>query len=118
MSTSTPLFDLADRQMADTSLQAFDTLRPKLGALELEVFKAIHAYIADTGYPDVSGGELAKWLGWEVTSTRPRIRGLLRKSYVEKGPLRASRAGELTVRGVRPVLSLAAVDRAGIGKAE
>jgi len=107
------LIDLQPREGVDTSLEAFERVRDHLTQLELAVLVLVHAYLDATGHDDVTGGELAQFSGRSILALRPRMTGCVKKGWCEKGPARESRVeGELRCRGIRPVLSLAAVARA------
>lgn len=100
------LFDLADRQMADTSLDAYAHVRQTLAEREYVVFAALWSL------GEATGGELAEFLNTLPTSTRPRLSGLEDKGLIAKGPIRQSRARyEGRCRPYRPVVPLAAVTR-------
>lgn len=106
------LLDQKPRQIADTSREAFDQIRPDLRQHELDVFALVWAYLEATGYPDVTGGELAAWSGRLITSLRPRLTGLTQKSWLYAHAKRASRAKhEGVCHPYSPAVSLAAVTR-------
>lgn len=110
------LIDLEPRTVADTSLEAFERVRPNLTQLEMTVLYLMHAYRDDTGHQDVTGGELAAWSKRSILALRPRMTGLVAKGYAVKGPIRNSRVvGELRCRGLAPTVPLSAVARA-LGK--
>lgn len=106
------LFDLAPREMADTSLEAYAKIRPTLGEREWKVFEALWRYCDQTGWHDATGMELANFLGTWPTSTRPRLTNLLAKGLVQKTDIRRSRTtSEGRCHGYRPVVPLDAVAR-------
>ncbi len=110
--STTPLFDQPVHRLADTSLSAFAHVRETLSEREIAVFLRVCDYVALTGYPDVTGGELAAWAEMPVTSVRPRICGLVEKGWLLSGAIRASRAKELRCHPVWPALPREAVERA------
>ena len=107
---SFPLLEHAERTpMVDTSLEAFERIKPTLTEREFRVFESLHDCPPGLG---ATGGELAYILGLPVTSVRPRLTGLLKKGLVEKTPTRNSRVrSEGRCHGYRPVVPLAAVQR-------
>lgn len=114
-----PLIDLSERApvtprvMRDTSLEAFEALLPDLADMEFKVYAALCAYIARTGQPDATGGELAVFANMSVLSVRPRLTALLKRGLVLAHGARESRvAAERRSHPVSPVLPLAAVVRA------
>ncbi len=115
--STTPLFDQPVHRLADTSLSAFAHVRETLSEREIEVFLRVCDYVALTGYPDVTGGELAAWAEMPLVSCRPRLTGLVDKGWLLKGPARKSRAaGESRSHGVFPALPREAVEnRAKVG---
>lgn len=101
------------REMADTSLQAFDHVRLTLTEREETVFLAVCDYITATGYEDVTGQELADHMRSLVTSVRPRLTGLVAKGWLQSGSSRPSRARyEGSCHPVFPALPRSAVVRA------
>lgn len=107
------LFDLAPREVADTSLDAYhERVLPTLTEMEIAVFLGLWRYIEQLGHENATGRELGDFLGLEVTTTRPRLNGLERKGWIEKTPARKSRrAKEGTCHGYRPVVPRQAVER-------
>jgi len=104
------LFDLAERQIADTSLEAYRKILPTLTRSEIAVFLALCDLCER--YENATGGELAIVMGTRETSTRPRLNGLEKKGWIEKTAARPSRAKfEGTAHGYRPVVPRAAVER-------
>ena len=100
------------RNMADTSLDAWDTIKPDLTAREAEVFVALVEYLAHTGHHDCTGAELAAWAGMDKCSTRPRLHGLHKAGWVHRtAEGRPSRCGEMRCHGYWPAVPLAAVQR-------
>lgn len=107
----------AQRQMADTSLDAWESIRQDLQAREIHVFKALHLYLEATGHADATGGELTEWmvkhkLAHDVNDVRPRLTGLADKGWLwsfSKRPSRAAR--ERPSHPYYPVLPLSALDR-------
>lgn len=107
------LLEHAARTVADTSLEAFDKIRQTLTEREEAVFLAVCGYLSDTGYEDVTGGELAEWSHKLVTSIRPRLTGLVTKGWLSSGSSRASRARyEGSCHPVFPAVPRNAVERA------
>ena len=107
----TPLFDLAERQLADTSLAAYQRILPTLTEREIAVFEAVCDYLIQP-YDDVTGAELAEWTGSLVTSIRPRLTGLVAKGWLLYAPTRPSRARyEGSCHPVRPAVPREAVER-------
>lgn len=107
------LFDLADRQMADTSLEAYhERILPTLSQREVAVFLALWDYLHQRGALDATGGELAAHMRSLVTSVRPRLTGLEAKGWVTRTAIRESRAPyEGRCHGYRPAVPRAAVER-------
>jgi hypothetical protein len=98
--------------IADTSREAFDRILPTLQKREIEVFLLLCDYIASTGHPDATGGELAHHSGRPVTSLRPRLCGLVKKGWVSSLAIRSSRAPqELRCHPFRPAVPRAAIER-------
>lgn len=113
------LFDIINPApaVADTSRECFDRILPTLQQREIEVFLKLWAYLDATGHNNATGGELSEHFDVPVTSLRPRLTGLVAKGWVEKCPIRNSRAdGELRCHPVRPCVPRAAVDRARLQK--
>lgn len=108
-----PLLEVAERApMAEASLEAFAHITETLTEREIVIFTLVCDYVARTGYPDVSGAELAQWAGWDKTSVRPRCTGLVDKGWLTKGPIRLSRAtGEGRCHVVAPAVPRAAIER-------
>lgn len=109
---NTPLFDMAERQMSDASLEAWGHVSQTLSEREIEVFTAVARYLNATGYLDVTGGELAAWSGISILAVRPRLTGLVEKGWLQSGALRASRVA--TERRCHPVwlaVPAAAIER-------
>ena len=108
---SFPLLEAAERApMVDTSLSAFERIKPTLAEREMAVFEALWSW---WGHDGATGGELAQFMGVPITSTRPRLTGLLAKGLVEKTAIRNSTVrGEGRCHGYRPTVPLAAVARA------
>lgn len=106
------LFDLADRQIADTSLAAYEAILPTLKRREFDVLLLMFAYLEATGYVNVTGGELAEWSGRDKTSLRPRLHDLHAEGLLTRWPARASRAGELQCAPYAPAVPKAAILRA------
>lgn len=98
--------------MAPASLEAWDHVLETLAEREWLVLLGVYQYLQQTGFEDVTGGELAIFLGLDKTQVRPRITSLCDQSLLEKGEMRPSRAGELSCHPVRPTLPRAAVERA------
>lgn len=104
------LFDLAERQIADTSLEAYQRILPTLSKREIAVFLALCDL--SIRYGDATGGEIAEDMGTLVTSVRPRLTGLEAKGWVQKTPARQSRAKyEGRCHGYRHVVPKEAVER-------
>lgn len=100
-------------RLADTSRAAFEHIVSTLTDREIEAFLAVCDYLDVTGHKDVTGKELADWLGREVTTIRPRFTGLVDKGWLRYTDARVSRAtNEGKCHPVACVLSRAAVERA------
>lgn len=113
MAVTLPLLDASERQIADTSILAYQDLLPTLPAKRMTVLMEIARYLARTGYEDVTGGELCAATGLPILTVRPRLTELVQAGLLVKGPVRASRvASEKHCHGVRPTLPLAAIERA------
>lgn len=97
------------RRIADTSIAAFDRIRPTLTERERACYLALYDHGGSAG---LTGGELAEAMGWPVTSTRPRLSSLLDKGWVQRGPIRASRArGEGRCHVMQPCVPRSAAER-------
>lgn len=84
------LLDLAARApVAPTSREQFDRIRTHLPLRDLLMVAHVDDYCRATGYPNVTGLELAEWLGRAVTSVRPAL-------------TRAHKAGWLATKARRP----------------
>ena len=78
--------------MADTSRQAFEAIRPDLTRRERIVFRALHRFIRERGCEPTSRELLRAMQVWpetkafavDVNSVRPRLTGLDDKGWVEK----------------------------------
>lgn len=92
MSEIHPLLQIAERQMAQASLAAWDRIVFTLSEREIEIFILVCRYIEETGRPDVTGGELADWSGKLITSIRPRLTGLRKKHWLDSLAMRPSLA--------------------------
>lgn len=100
-------------RIADTSREAFEHIVTTLTDREIEAFLAVCDYLTATGHQDVTGKELADWLGREVTTIRPRFTGLVDKGWLRYTEARASRAAnEGKCHPVACVLPREAVERA------
>lgn len=105
------------REMADTSLAAFERIQPSLTKRERVVFRALHRYVREYRRTPTSAELLDAMKRWEdtkvfakdVNSVRPRLTGLDDKKWIEK---------EATVRNgghtYRPVLPESAVPDEGL----
>ena len=108
-----PLIDLAERVVVDTSLDAYATIRAQLPLKDLLMVAHVDDYCRVTGHANVTGMELARWLGRPVTSVRPRLTECCRMGYLASGAKRKSREmDELMCHPYACVLPRAAVDRA------
>lgn len=109
-----PLLEIAERQVADTSLQAFARVRETLTKREIVVYRELHWYLADTGYSDVTGGELTltcvrNKTARDVNGVRPRLTGLHDKGWLVKLPSRTCRAYGTSAHPYAPVVPLSAL---------
>lgn len=110
--STTPLFDVAERRMAEASREAYEHIAQTLNAREIETFLRVCDYIERTGYPDVTGGELSDWSQVPVTSIRPRLTGLVEKGWLFSGAMRKSRKhDEKRCHPVWPAVPRAAIER-------
>jgi hypothetical protein len=111
------LFDLADRQVADTSRQAYqEQILPTLTTREIAVFLALCDYLDATGREDVTGGELTEWmvarrLARDVNGVRPRLTGLTDKGWLLSLSKRRCRAYGSSAHPYAPAVPRAAVER-------
>lgn len=97
------------RRMADTSIAAFDRIRPTLTERERACYLALYDFGGSAG---LTGGELAEAMGSPITSVRPRLTGLFDKGWVQKGAIRVSRVrGEGRARPYFPAVPRSAVER-------
>jgi hypothetical protein len=111
-----PLIDLAERVVADTSLDAYATIRAQLPLKDLLMVAHVDDYLrahAARGYTDVTGRELADWLRRDVLTVRPRLTGAHHAGWLVTGATRRSRhPAERPCHPYASVLPRAAVDRA------
>jgi hypothetical protein len=82
-------FETFDRQIEDTSLDAYRRIWPTLPQRERAVFLSLCDYCRE--HEDATGGELAAYMDWPVTSTRPRLTSLEQRGWIVKTPARSSR---------------------------
>lgn len=109
-----PLLEVAERApMAEASLEAFAHVCETLNQREIAVMLALHSYLAQTAFPNSTGGELAAFMGLDRTSVRPRLTMLAEKGYVTKtAATRESRhPTELRCHGYAPAVPRAAIER-------
>jgi DNA-binding MarR family transcriptional regulator len=105
--TQLDLLTAREHRMADTSLEAYQRVAATLPQKEIAVFKALWSTLDE----DMTGGELAEFMGWPVTSVRPRLTALCDRGWIEKRPIRQSRVNELRCHPYAPVVPLAALER-------
>ena len=108
-----PLLHVTDRPgLRAASWANWDRIVHTLAAREIAVYTATWRYLEDTGYPDVTGGELAAWSGVSILQVRPRLTGLVAKGWLYTGTLRPSRAsGEAKCHPVWPAVPIEAIER-------
>src|SRR5689334_14431142 len=86
---------VAPRQMADTSLDAYARILPTLKdhqwAALFGVYDVVESKVGSR-QPNVTGGELAEFVGTLVTSIRPRLTELDDLGLIEKQATRPSAA--------------------------
>jgi hypothetical protein len=105
------LFEPVPSTVDPISIAHWRHIQKTLTERERQVMTAIYRYLDQTGYRDVTGGELAAFMKLSPIRVRPRLTGLSKPgvSLLEKTPVRKSRAaGETTSHGYRPTLSEAA----------
>lgn len=99
--------------MRDASLDAYAALLPHLAAKEWFVLREIYRFLRWSVRADITGGELASFMGVPVTSVRPRVTNLVKRGLLHSGPMRYSRLpNERRCHPVWPVLPYDAVLRA------
>lgn len=107
------LFDLQPRVIAPTSLDAFETVRQALPVRDLLMVAYVDDYCQHTGYANVTGWELAVFLGRDKTHVRPALTRAKKAGWLTKATPRASRiVGELTCAPYRVAVPRAAIERA------
>lgn len=113
MNQQPDLFPAPIASVAPASLEAFAKIQPTLTEREIEVFLKFWRYLELTGRQDATCGEVAESSGTLITSLRPRATGLVKKGWLEAGPIRDSRAQfEGRCHALRPILPREAVARA------
>jgi hypothetical protein len=88
------LLDLAERQMAETSLDAYAHIQKHLPLRDLLMCLHVDDYLnahAHRGYTDVTGRELAAWLNRDVLTVRPRLTGAQQAGLLATAKKRKSR---------------------------
>lgn len=107
------LFDVMAPVIAPTSLDAYETVRKSLPVRDLLMVAHVDDYCHATGYANVTGWELAAWLGRDKTHVRPALTRAKNARWLTKATPRASRiVGELRCAPYRVALPRAAIDRA------
>lgn len=71
-----------ERVLAPASLDAYAHICETLTAREKSIALAMDRYRLETGYDDVTGGELAEFMRTPITSVRPRLTGLVDKGWL------------------------------------
>lgn len=117
--TQPSLLDFAPVRVADTSLSAFELLRPHLQKRERTVLLAMFDYLEQTGHEDVTGGELteymrARGLVRDVNGCRPRLNGLQHKALIDSFTARKCRAYGTTAHPYKPAIPRVAVERKAV----
>lgn len=109
-----PLFAIAERAMADTSLLAWGRVRQTLTRREVVVFRELHAYLEQSGRHDVTGGELTAWMvrrqtARDVNGVRPRLTGLQQAGWLDSLAARVCRAYGTPAHPYRPNFPVSAL---------
>lgn len=115
MQTSLPHTSRPAHRIAEASQEAFAFVKRNLAERERHVFFLISDYFDQTGYQDVTGGELAAHYGESILTIRPRITGLCDKGWLVKSRgMRDSRVrGERRCHPVSLGVPVSAIERIG-----
>jgi hypothetical protein len=110
------LFDLADRQMADTSLDAYAGIVGDIQKREKSVLLALFDYVSFTGHADCTGGELTEYmrlngLARDVNGVRPRLTMMQKKGWLISLTKRRCRAYGTLAHPYAPTMPRAAIER-------
>ena len=94
-------------------MQAFEEVKKRLPLEDLKMVAHVDDYCRYTGYANVTGWELASYLGRDKTHVRPALTRAKNARWLTKATPRASRmAGEGRCAPYRLAVPRAAVERA------